>query len=93
MKITHHAAQRFLERVLDREDYTPFDIHYAQRYLSYQLARVSPANYARPFGLPGHKGYKVIHMGDIVVSIVPRDWVEANKPLKRYNRKRDIRYA
>jgi hypothetical protein len=85
MKVTKHAAQRFLERVVGKDRYDIYDIHYAQRYLYDLLARVVPGSYGRPFGLPEHKGYKVVHREGSVLTIVPREWVDPNKPKRRWS--------
>ena len=93
MEVTLHAAKRFLERVVGKREYTRYDLHYAQRYLYHQLARVIPGSYARPFGLPGHKGYKVIHQDGKVLTVVPREWVAPNKPVNRHDRIEDFLHA
>jgi len=92
MRVTRHAAQRFLERVMKKENYSIHDIDYALRYLHHQLAKVIPTSYARPIALPEHKGFKVIHQDGTALSIVPSKWVKYNKPPHRKYYEEEIVY-
>ena len=61
MKITTHAAQRFLERVMLKETYTCIDVDFAIRYLEKTLRDVVPTGFATSFALPSFENYKVIY--------------------------------
>ena len=73
MKITVHAAQRFLERVMSKESYTSFDVKFAIKYLEKLLADVVPVSTNSYFVLPGFEKYKVIYREGSVVTIIPKE--------------------
>lgn len=70
MKITYHAAQRFLERVMSRVKYTHQDVEFAMRYLEKLLKDVVIGNRVKHFVLPGFEDYKAIYIENSVVTIV-----------------------
>jgi len=72
MKITYHAAQRFLERVMSRVKYTHQDVEFAMRYLEKLLKNVVIGNRVKHFVLPGFEDYKVVYRENVVVTIVPK---------------------
>lgn len=72
MKITYHAAQRFLERVMLRVIYTHQDVEFAMRYLEKLLKDVVISSRVKYFILPGFEDYKVIYRENVVVTIVPK---------------------
>ena len=74
MKVTYHATQRFLERVLHKVKYSRSDFHDAKRELEALFESVVPTSYARPFALPGFKGYKVVHQDNTVITILEKDY-------------------
>ena len=46
-----HAAQRFLERVIKKVDFTKYEVHRTVEYLEKVLSEVSLNSYAKPFAL------------------------------------------
>ncbi len=72
MKVTFHATKRFLERVLHKTRYSQADIASAKELLEDIFTSVVPGSYARPFSLPEHKGFKVIHRDNTVITIIPK---------------------
>lgn len=70
MKITIHAAQRFLERVMNKSDYTCFDVDFALRFLEKTFSNVIVTSYAKPFVVPGFENYKAIHKENTIITIV-----------------------
>ena len=72
MKITKHAAQRFLERVMSKETYTCLDIDFAMRFLEKTLRDVVPTGCATSFALPSFENYRVIYKEGRVITIVPK---------------------
>lgn len=73
MKITYHAAQRFLERVMSRVKYTHQDVEFAMRYLEKLLKDVVISSPAKYFVLPGFEDYKAVYKANVVVTIIPKD--------------------
>ena len=72
MKVTFHATKRFLERVMHKVRYSQQDMHEAQKYLEEMFSTVIPGSYGRPFALPQHKGFKVIHKDNTVITIISK---------------------
>ncbi|MEN4046981.1 hypothetical protein MLC52_09935 [Sulfurimonas sp. NW15] len=72
MKVTVHAAQRFLERVMRKSTYTYRDVNFSIRYLEKLLQNVVVSSYAKPFVLPGFENYKAIYRANTLITIVPK---------------------
>ena len=72
MKITTHAAKRFLERVMSRETYTCLDLDFAIRFLEKVLSDVVPTGSSTSFVLPSFKNYRVVYKEGCVVTIIPK---------------------
>lgn len=72
MKVTVHAAQRFLERVMNKERYSYKDVSFAMKYLSKLLTDVVPTGYATSFALPSFENYRVIYKDGSVITIIPK---------------------
>ena len=72
MKITIHAAKRFLERVMSKETYTCLDVDFAIRFLEKVLIDVVPTGSATSFALPSFENYKVIYKEGSVITIIPK---------------------
>lgn len=72
MKVTYHATKRFLERVLNKVKYSKKEFYETKKMLEEMFTNIVPSSYARPFALPGHKGFKVIHQDDTVITILEK---------------------
>ncbi len=72
MKVTYHATKRFLERVLNKVKYSRKEFQETKQMLEEVFMNVVPTSYARPFALPGHKGFKVIHQDNTVITILEK---------------------
>ncbi len=81
MKVTYHATQRFLERVLHKVKYSKKEFYETKQLLEKVFEHVVPGSYARSFVLPGYKGYKVVHQDNTVITIL-----EKNNKLNRRGR-------
>jgi len=73
MKITTHAAQRFLERVMSKKTYNCLDIDFALRFLVKLLSDVVPTGSTTSFVLPSFENYKVIYKEGSVVTIIQKE--------------------
>ena len=82
MKVTYHATQRFLERVLNKSTYTRNEFDETKEKLEELFLNMIPGSYARPFSLPGHKGFSVVHQENCVITIIPK-----NKTKNRFKRR------
>jgi hypothetical protein len=72
MKVTYHAAKRFLERVLHKTGYNHADLMGAKQLLDEMFTSVVPGSYGRPFPLPQYKGFKVVHRDNTVITIISK---------------------
>lgn len=72
MKVSAHAGQRFLERVMKKKKYDYFDVNRAIKLLEKLLQDVVPNSYAMEFALPCFESYKVIYIEGNVVTIIPK---------------------
>jgi len=76
MKVTYHAAERFLQRVLGKLTYSSKDIYNMKLYLEQIIFHnVVLSSNAYPFPLPYHKGFSVIHQGSVIITIIPKKWL------------------
>jgi hypothetical protein len=74
MKVTYHAGQRFLERVIKKADFTKNEVHRTVEYLERVFKDVVISSYARKFVLPGFENeFYVIHQENCVVTIIPKN--------------------
>ena len=74
MNITTHAAQRFLERVICKPEYTSRDISMAKEYLTKTFKNVVATSAAKRFALPGFESqFYVVHKQNTVITIIPKD--------------------
>jgi hypothetical protein len=72
MHVTSHATKRFLERVLNKIRYTHAEYRGAREELENLFVDMVPGSYARPFALPRHKGFLVVHRENRVITILPK---------------------
>lgn len=79
MRVTYHATQRFLERVLHKVKYSKEEFYETRKQLEYLFENIVPSSYARPFALPGYKGFKVIHQENIVITILEKNRLKNGK--------------
>jgi hypothetical protein len=73
MKVTYHAGQRFLERVIKKVNYTKYEVHRTVEYLERVLGDIVVNSYSKPFALPGFESeFKVINKDNTVITIIPK---------------------
>ena len=72
MKVTVHAGERFLQRVMSKANYTCFDINMAIAYLEKVLKDVVPRGNITQFVLPGFENFRVVYRENSVITIIPK---------------------
>ena len=72
MKVSVHAGQRFLERVMKKSQYDCFDVNRAMELLERLLKDVVPNKNVMKFVLPCFENFKVIYKEGTVVTIIPK---------------------
>lgn len=53
MKISYHAGQRFIERVIKKVDFTKYEVHRTVEYLERVFQNVVLNTYSKAIPLPG----------------------------------------
>lgn len=74
MKVSVHAGERFLQRVMKKSNYTVIDVDFAMRYLTKLFQDVVPTSYAKPFVIPGFEDYRAIYKDNTIITIIPKGY-------------------
>lgn len=73
MKVTYHAGQRFLERVIEKTDYSKYEVHRTVEYLERAFKDIVVTGYARRIALPGFESdYYVVQRENTVITVIPK---------------------
>ena len=72
MRITVHAAKRFLERVMNKSNYTVIDVDFTLRYLTKLFVDVVPGSRYRPIIIPGFENFQAIYQENTIITILPK---------------------
>lgn len=83
MRVTIHAAQRFVERVLKLHSFSSKEIDCAKTYLEMLTKDIVPNSYAKRFVLPGFESYSCVCYENTIVTVIPKD----KKIMKPYSKK------
>lgn len=81
MKITYHAVERFLQRVMNIKHITKQDIQKAYIFLEKETKNIVVNGYKNYFALPSFKNYKAVVIDGSIVTILPRQY-KANRCFK-----------
>ena len=74
MKVTYHAAQRFLERVVKKSNFSKYEVHRTVEYLEKALKDVMIRSYKDFFPLPGFENqFYVVAQENSAITIIPKD--------------------
>jgi hypothetical protein len=75
MKISRHAAVRFLQRVIQKTEFTGKEVYLAIKYLEKALSDIVLNSYAKSFALPGfEKEFCVVAKENTAVTIIPKEY-------------------
>ena len=74
MKITHHAVERFLQRVMNIKNVKQQDIQKAYIFLEKETKNIVVNGYKSYFALPSFKQYKAVVIDGSIVTILPRNY-------------------
>ena len=72
MKVSIHAGQRFMERVMDKKIYTYLDLNMAIAYLEKALKDVVPSSCNKHFVIPGFENYRAVYCQNTIVTVIPK---------------------
>ena len=72
MKVSIHAGERFLQRVMSKANYSCFDINMAIAYLEKVLKDVVPNSCNKHFVIPGYENYKAVYCQNTIVTIISK---------------------
>ena len=73
MKVTIHAAQRFLERVMSQTNYTYQEVGMTLEFLEKILKDVVVTSKVKHFVLPGFKNFRVVYRENAAITIISKD--------------------
>jgi len=76
MKITRHAAERFLQRVMGKNSFTKKDMYRAYKFLEAETRDIVIHGYKVFFPLPSFGRYSVLVIDDEVVTVMPKRWTK-----------------
>jgi len=71
MKASHHAAVRFLERIMDLKSYTTDQIHNAMGFLEKDTSNVEFHNKKRII-IPSFPQFVAIQKDNMIITIIPK---------------------
>ncbi|MDF1884133.1 hypothetical protein JHD49_09295 [Sulfurimonas sp. SAG-AH-194-C21] len=72
MKVSVHAGERFLERVVNKSTYTCIDVDFAMRYLHHLFLDVVPGSSNKQFVLPGFENFRAVYRENTIITIIPK---------------------
>ena len=74
IKVTHHEAVRFLQRVMNKSKYSQKDLYLAYRFLENELQDIVTRGYKDYFRLPSFNNYRAVVVENQLVTILPKEW-------------------
>lgn len=72
MKVSIHAGERFLQRVIHKENYNCFDVNMSMAYLEKILQDVVPNSCNMHFVIPGFENYRAVYCQNTIVTVIPK---------------------
>ena len=72
--ITHHAAIRFLQRVMNNSKYSKEDLYYAYKFLEAETKDIVTKGYKDHFRLPSFSNYRAVVVANQLVTILPKEY-------------------
>lgn len=84
MKVTLHAAERFLQRVMHKVEFSFQDILNTKQFLETAMENVVVTSYRRNVVIPGFERYLGIYQENALITILPKDkkYMARNKKTK-----------
>jgi len=73
MRVTRHAAVRFLERVMNKSKYTKEELNRAYKFLEKETKNIVIKDYKVFFSLPSFKNFKALVIGNSIITIIPKE--------------------
>ncbi len=74
MRVTQHAAKRFLQRVMKMEHFNKRDMYRAYRFLEKETRGIVTQGYHDCFRLPSFEAYRAVVVENTLVTILPKEW-------------------
>ncbi|MDQ7060899.1 MAG: hypothetical protein Q9M43_07060 [Sulfurimonas sp.] len=72
MKVSVHAGERFLERVMMKKKYTVIDVDFAMNFLANIFKDIVPNAVNKHIVIPGFEKYKAVYCQNTIVTIIPK---------------------
>ena len=74
IKITQHAAVRFLQRVMDKKTYSKKELYFAYKFLEAETKNIVTKGYKDYFSLPSFNNYRAIVVENRLITILPKEY-------------------
>ena len=74
IKITHHAAVRFLQRVMNKKKFSKKELYLAYSFLEAETKDIASTGYRDYFRLPSFSNYRAIVVENQLVTILPKEY-------------------
>ena len=74
IKITHHAAVRFLQRVMNKKRFSKKELVLAYSFLEAETKNIATKGYRDYFRLPSFTNYRAIVIENQLVTILPKEY-------------------
>lgn len=72
MKVTLHAAERFLQRIFEKETYSREELFRAKALLEKEVSQIVVIGKKRMFSLPSFPQARAVFTDNAVVTILPK---------------------
>jgi len=75
MKVSYHAVERFLQRVMQKKSIKKDDIYLAYKFLEAETKDIVLHGNKKFFRLPSFKNYVAVVTQNTVVTILPKEYL------------------
>jgi len=76
MKATKHLAQRFLERVLNKDSYSKNEFQNIMIYLKEVCKNIVPRSYRGYCPLPDNSNFVIAYSENVATTILPKEYIK-----------------
>jgi hypothetical protein len=83
MKVSFHAAERFLQRVFKMKSYSRRDIHRARKLLEMEVHDIVVTGIKRFITFPSFDGAVGIYYDNTIVTIWPKEYLKTKRRRNR----------
>ncbi|NCD11094.1 MAG: hypothetical protein EOL93_00960 [Epsilonproteobacteria bacterium] len=86
MKVTLHASERFLQRVMNKTSFSVQDILRTKEYLENLVGNLVVGSYRKHVVIPNHQRFFGVYQENTLITVIPKD-KKYMAPMKRLKTK------